>query len=103
MLLTIGFSTQPFLHFLCTPCGQSASPVRSYSPPGKLLVVQTTAARALNAPSHGIVRICVPLRKSAATVFLNCTKNTELTRALFTRTVSFALSKNDERIPGKRH
>ena len=31
--------------------------------------------------------------KSVAIVFLNCTKNTELTNACFARTVSFALSK----------
>jgi len=31
--------------------------------------------------------------KSASTLFLNCTKNTELTRAHFTLTVTFALIK----------
>jgi hypothetical protein len=32
--------------------------------------------------------------KSANTFFLNCTKNTELTRARFARTVTFALAKH---------
>jgi hypothetical protein len=33
-------------------------------------------------------------RKTVANLFLNCTKNTELTRARFARTVSFAFIKN---------
>jgi len=36
-----------------------------------------------------------------ATLFLNCTKNTELTRARFARTVSFAFIKIKSFQPGK--
>jgi hypothetical protein len=42
---------------------------------------------------------CVPLRKSAANIFLNCTKNTELTSHHFTRTVTFTLTTKKEKQP----
>jgi len=81
-----------FLHFLCKLCGQSASfpsglflPVLSpqpNSPPRTRL--GGTSSRTFLVPVHP--------PKSAPELFLNCTKNTELTPRPFTRTFSFAFN-----------
>jgi hypothetical protein len=36
------------------------------------------------------------LQKSAPAIFINCTKNTELTSVVFTRTFTFALKKKQQ-------
>ena len=85
-------SVTRFLHFLCKLCGQSAllpselflpalSPQRN-SPPRTRL--SGTSSRT------SVVAVHPP--KSAPELFLNCTKNTELTPRPFTRTFSFAFN-----------
>ena len=89
---TIAQSITRFLHFLCKLCGQSAflrsglflpalSPQRN-SPPRTRL--SGTSSRTSVVPVHP--------PKSAPELFLNCTKNTELTPRPFARTFSFAFN-----------
>ena len=54
---------------------------------------KTTAIQWLNPPLLTRSLIRGNPRKSVASIFLNCTKNTELTRARFARTVTFAFIK----------
>ena len=89
-----------FLHFLCTPCGHSGLPTLlrffGYAPhPYENHAIQWRKRRAPSLCSHPL-----PIAKILMAIFfLNCTKNTELTRAHFARTVSFAFTKISKLIP----
>jgi hypothetical protein len=69
------------------PAARSAGFFLRYS-----VYARTTAIQWSNHPSLHRCFIRVDPRKSVAIFFLNCTKNTELTRAQFARTVTFALT-----------
>jgi hypothetical protein len=59
---------------------------------GKRISTKTTADTRMKCATFTLCFICVARRKSAATNFLSCTKNIELTQRAFTRTFSFAFS-----------
>jgi hypothetical protein len=83
------------LHFLCTHCVQCAC--------SRATLASSQFAGGKNvrvhAPYHalrGILFIIVHAQKFAATNFLNCTKNIELTARRFPRTVTLALTQKSE-------
>jgi len=88
-----------FLHFLCTPCGQSEAPFHRISRAPRISH-KNSAIQCSNNSSLLRCFLHVAPRKSAAIFFLNCTKNTELTRARFARTVTFAFIKIKSSRPG---
>src|SRR5580698_5905720 len=94
--------TTAFLHFLCNPCAQSTHPIfPQISPPLPPLTEPRPCTR-LSAISPTRFLILVDLPKSVATIFLNCTKNTELTARSFARTFTLALSTKMNREIGRR-
>jgi len=81
--------SEPFLHFLCTTCGHSCRRFYGFAS-GRRFRRQNPRQRAAKPESFSLFRIGVPLQNRRFSVFLNCTKNTELTARPFARTFCFA-------------
>ncbi len=82
-----------FLHFLCTPCGHSGCPLYQIFPAILFHMYELAPSNGWNHVSFSSCPVRDNPQKSVAVFFLNCTKNTELTRAHFARKVTFALAK----------
>jgi hypothetical protein len=87
-----------FLHFLCTACGDFGklrakiflARIHSLQNPHRRVVCRSVFHSILHRENW---------QKSAAEIFLTCTKNIELTAAPFARKVRFALTKNLQEKP----
>jgi hypothetical protein len=87
-----------FLHFLCTPCAQSSTPPSEFV----LLTLpanQTPHSKRLCGPFHKLPDPCSSI-KIQTNIFLNCTKNTELTKRPFARTFILAPRQKNDRDAG---
>jgi hypothetical protein len=89
--LHVVFAAAAFLHFLCTTCGQSRACALVIFSAARCFQ-QMRHCRALKLDSRQLFFHPDPFAKSAAKVFLSCTKNTELTARTLARTFSFASS-----------
>src|SRR5207237_1593350 len=98
---TLSAAATAFLHFLCTPCGHPAIMLSGFSLPA-VPPPENCRDPAVESPvPHPSLHPCQS-GKIATAFFLNCTKNTELTSAHFTRTVTFALTKINRSCSGQR-
>jgi hypothetical protein len=86
-----------FLHFLCIPCAQSVTALsKIYS---STLSLEFNSSPECALEPHFFDNVLDPYRspKSPPRIFLNCTKNTELTARPFARTFTLALSQKVKR------